>query len=195
ALRPFLQGPYAETSGVFSPDGRWLAYASDESGRFEVYVQPFPGPGAKLQVSTAAGVQPRWRGDGRELFYREPSGRFMAVPVTVVIADEFPQIEAVVTPPASTARFYFKGAGDSQYYFVLMSPKVGRFVAVLPKPKPKAGPLTYYIAVVGPDGAKARTPELDADVVQTAESCPNPKAVAEAGAARDVEVLTEAACL
>ena len=83
ALRPFLQGPYAETSGVFSPDGRWLAYASDESGRFEVYVQPFPGPGAKLQVSTAAGVQPRWRGDGRELFYREPSGRFMAVPVTV----------------------------------------------------------------------------------------------------------------
>jgi len=116
-------------------------------------------------------------------------------PLKCVIADEFPQIEAVVTPPASTARFYFKGAGDSQYYFVLMSPKVGRFVAVLPKPKPKAGPLTYYIAVVGPDGAKARTPELDADVVQTAESCPNPKAVAEAGAARDVEVLTEAASL
>ena len=82
APRPFLQGPYAETSATFSPDGRWLAYASDESGRSEVYVQPFPGPGAKSQVSTAGGVQPRWRGDGRELFYREDNGRFMAVPIS-----------------------------------------------------------------------------------------------------------------
>ena len=83
APRPFLQSQYAETAAVFSPDGRWLAYASDESGRPEVYVQPFPGPGSKSQVSTAAGGQPRWRRDGRELFYREPSGRFMAVPATV----------------------------------------------------------------------------------------------------------------
>jgi Tol biopolymer transport system component len=80
--RPFLQGPYAETAAMFSPDSRWLAYASDESGRSEIYVQPFPGPGAKSQVSTAGGGQPRWRGDGRELFYREASGRFMAAPVT-----------------------------------------------------------------------------------------------------------------
>jgi Tol biopolymer transport system component/predicted Ser/Thr protein kinase len=83
APKPFLQGPYVETAAVFSPDSRWLAYASDESGRSEVYVQPFPGPGAKTPVSTAGGGQPRWRGDGRELFYREPSGRFMAVPVTL----------------------------------------------------------------------------------------------------------------
>ena len=112
-------------------------------------------------------------------------------PLKCVVADEFPQIEAVITPPASTARFFFKGAGDPGYYYVDMLPKVGRFVAQLPKPKENAGPLTYYIAVVGPDGAKARTPELQADVVRTAASCPNPKAVADVGPARDVEVLTE----
>jgi polysaccharide export outer membrane protein len=114
-------------------------------------------------------------------------------PLKCVVADEFPEIEAVITPPASTARFFFKGAGDRQYYYVDMLPKVGRFVAQLPKPKEMAGPLTYYIAVVGPDGAKARTPELQADVVRTATSCPNPQAVAEIGPSRDVEVLTEAA--
>ena len=114
-------------------------------------------------------------------------------PLKCVVADEFPQIEAVITPPASTARFYFKGAGDPEYYFVDMLPKVGRFVAQLPKPKQTAGPLSYYIAVVGPDGAKARTPELQADVVRTAESCPNPRAVAEIGPSRDVEVKTETA--
>ena len=81
--KPFLQSTYQEAGAVFSPDGRWLAYASDESGRTEVYVQAFPGPGAKTRVSTAAGGHPRWRRDGRELFYREPVGTFMAVPITV----------------------------------------------------------------------------------------------------------------
>jgi Tol biopolymer transport system component len=79
AARPVLQGAWAEMTPQFSPDGAWIAYASDESGRFEVYVQPFPGPGARSQVSTDGGTQPRWRRDGKELFYREPSGRFMAV--------------------------------------------------------------------------------------------------------------------
>jgi polysaccharide export outer membrane protein len=116
-------------------------------------------------------------------------------PLKCVVADEFSQIEAVITPPASTARFFFKGSGDPEYYYVDMVPKVGRFVAQLPKPKETAGPLTYYIAVVGPDGTKARTPELQAEVVGTAKSCPNPAAVAEVGPSRDVEVLTEAASL
>jgi len=116
-------------------------------------------------------------------------------PLKCVVADEFPQIEAVITPPASTARFFFKGAADTEYYYVDMLPKLGRFVAQLPKPKEKAGPLTYYIAVVGPDGAKARTPELQAEVVRSATSCPNPQAVAEVGPSRDVEVLTESASM
>ena len=65
----------------FSPDGKWLAYDSDESGRFEVYVAPFPPTGAKWQVSSNGGGQPRWRGDGRELFYFGPDGSIMAVDV------------------------------------------------------------------------------------------------------------------
>jgi Tol biopolymer transport system component len=64
-----------------SPDGRWLAYASQESGQFEVYVQPFRQEGEGVRVSTEGGGQPRWRGDGRELFYVSPAGRLMAVDV------------------------------------------------------------------------------------------------------------------
>ena len=59
-----------ELSPVFSPDGRWIAYVSDESGIPEVYVQPFPGPGGKVQVSNEGGSEPRWARRGRELFYR-----------------------------------------------------------------------------------------------------------------------------
>ena len=55
---------------MFSPDGRWLAYASDESGRTEVYIRPYEGPGPKEQISTAGGNEPVWAPDGRELFYR-----------------------------------------------------------------------------------------------------------------------------
>ena len=78
---PVLQTPFTERNGQFSPDGRWIAYDSNESGRFEVSVQPFPGPGGKWQVSTGGGVTPRWRRDGRELFYVAPDGALMAAPV------------------------------------------------------------------------------------------------------------------
>jgi eukaryotic-like serine/threonine-protein kinase len=67
---PFLITPFDERSPRFSPDGKWLAYVSDESGRNDVYVQPFPGPGAKWLVSTDGGIDPVWSRDGRELFYR-----------------------------------------------------------------------------------------------------------------------------
>src|SRR4029077_12600233 len=67
--QPFLQTRFNEISPRFSPDGSWLAYASDESGRYEIYVQPFPGPGGKWQISTEGGREPVWARDG-ELFYR-----------------------------------------------------------------------------------------------------------------------------
>jgi eukaryotic-like serine/threonine-protein kinase len=67
---PFLRTPFAEAEPTFSPDGRWLACTSNESGRFEVYARPYPGPGIKVQISTAGGVEPLWSKDGRELFYR-----------------------------------------------------------------------------------------------------------------------------
>ena len=65
----FQQGDFDVGQGQFSPDGRWMAYASDESGRAEVYVTPFPAGGSKWQVSTGGGSSPRWRRDGKELFY------------------------------------------------------------------------------------------------------------------------------
>ena len=68
--RPFLQTPANESGPIFSPDGRWVAYLSDESGRQEIYVRPFPGPGGKMQISTEGGTEPMWARNGRELFYR-----------------------------------------------------------------------------------------------------------------------------
>jgi serine/threonine-protein kinase len=77
---PFLLTPFDERSPRFSPDGKWLAYVSDESGRNDVYVQPFPGPGPKWLVSTDGGIDPVWSRDGRELFYRHDD-QLMAVAV------------------------------------------------------------------------------------------------------------------
>jgi Tol biopolymer transport system component len=67
--QPYLRSPFSESQGRFSPNGRWVAYASDESGRNEVYVQSFPASNKKYLVSTNGGFQPRWRGDGKELFF------------------------------------------------------------------------------------------------------------------------------
>ena len=74
---------FDEHSGQFSPDSRWVAYVTNESGRFEIVVQPFPEATGKWQVSTNGGLQPRWRADGKELYFIAPDGRLMAVPVTV----------------------------------------------------------------------------------------------------------------
>jgi serine/threonine-protein kinase len=79
--QPFLRTPSDETSPQFSPDGRWLAYASNESGPYEIYVQPYPGPGGKWQISTEGGAEPVWNPNGRELFYRN-GDKMMAVDVT-----------------------------------------------------------------------------------------------------------------
>ena len=76
---PILQTKFSERDARLSADGKWIAYQSDESGRFEIYVQPFPGPGDRVQVSTDGGAQVRWRRDGKELFYMALDGRLMAV--------------------------------------------------------------------------------------------------------------------
>jgi serine/threonine-protein kinase len=78
--QPFLRTPFNESAPRFSPDGRWLAYSSDESGRFEIYVQPYPGPGGKWQISTGGGTEPVWNPNGRELFYRS-GDKMMAVDI------------------------------------------------------------------------------------------------------------------
>ena len=83
---PLVQTEFNEHEARFSPDGRYVAYISDETGRYEVYIQPVPGapsgPGARWPVSNGGGRQPEWRRDSKELFYIAPDRKLMAVPVT-----------------------------------------------------------------------------------------------------------------
>jgi Tol biopolymer transport system component len=105
----------------FSPDGRWIAYQSDESGRWEVYVRPYPGPGQPVRVSQAGGVQPVWRADGRELFFagpdfqvmaatRAPDGRFAAGPPTPLVTT------AVTSYWTIEAQFSLDASPDGQRF-------------------------------------------------------------------------------
>lgn len=79
---PLIEGEFDKRFPTFSPDGRWLAYASNESGRFEVHVTPFPGAKGKWQVSSSGGTFPRWRGDGKEIFFLGPDHRIGATEIT-----------------------------------------------------------------------------------------------------------------
>ncbi len=76
---PFLNSRFNEMQVAFSRDGRWLAYVSNESGKFEVYVRPFPGPGGRWQLSTGGGFYPTWSRNSRELFYETPDQKLMVV--------------------------------------------------------------------------------------------------------------------
>jgi len=78
---PYLQTGFDERHGRFSPDGRWVAYSSNESGRDEIYVQSFPASGAKFPISAGGGTEPQWGRDGKELFYISDERTLMAVPV------------------------------------------------------------------------------------------------------------------
>jgi eukaryotic-like serine/threonine-protein kinase len=79
---PFQTSSGNQTNGMVSPDGKWVAYASDESGTWEIYVTTFPGAAGKWQVSRGGGREPRWRGDGKEVFYLGATGMLTAVPVS-----------------------------------------------------------------------------------------------------------------
>jgi len=81
-MRPFRRTSAAERQGALSPDGRWLAYASNDSGRSEIYVEPVPGPGGRRQISSEGGEQPRWVRNGKEIVYRNGT-KMMSVPVQV----------------------------------------------------------------------------------------------------------------
>jgi eukaryotic-like serine/threonine-protein kinase len=78
----FLKAPSVFRNGQFSPDGKWVAYASNETGKWEIYVTSFPDARGRWQISSGGGEQPRWRGDGKELFYLSLDGKMMAAPVT-----------------------------------------------------------------------------------------------------------------
>ena len=80
--KPLLQAKWTVRNAQFSPDGRWMAYASNETGGMQIYVSPFPSGNGKWQVSITGGQEPRWRQDGKELFYVSADGKMMAVAVT-----------------------------------------------------------------------------------------------------------------
>src|SRR5204862_6595305 len=90
---PFIQTVFMERRGKFAPNGRWIAYESDESEREEIYVAPFPGPGPKRRISTAGGTQARWRRDGKEIYYIAMDQRLMAAEVNV--EGDVPEVGAV----------------------------------------------------------------------------------------------------
>jgi Tol biopolymer transport system component len=113
----FLRTPFREAYGVFSPDGRWVAYQSNESGRLEVYVRPFFEPGQRdaatasdqWQISTDGGTYAAWRPDGQELYYLDPSGAMMAASITVTGNKLIPG-----TPQMLFRSHIFQGGRDSQ---------------------------------------------------------------------------------
>jgi Tol biopolymer transport system component len=122
--RPFLSTPFNEGGAVFSPDGRWLAYQSDESGRAEIYLTPFPGPGGKWQVSQSGGAEALWRRDGRALLYRSPDGTLFEAPVAergaaVEVGTPRSLTQAPPNVNSGTGRTYAVAA-DSDRYLVLM---------------------------------------------------------------------------
>ena len=121
-LRPYLSTTFPENSGRFSPDGKWVAYQSSESGAAEVYIAPFPPTGAKWQVSVNRGGQARWRGDGKELYFAVSTGsefELMAVPVELGVT---PQIGAPValfsfrSPPVTSS--VYDVTSDGQRFLV-----------------------------------------------------------------------------
>jgi len=120
-----LRGSTAEVEGQFSPDGRWVAYSSNDSGRWEVYVVPFPFPdgGDKYQVSTDGGQQPRWRRDGKELFFLSPDRKMMVVSVNESTKLEFgpPKVlfQTRAHEPITAEEFFtYDVSADGQQFLV-----------------------------------------------------------------------------
>ena len=109
-------------NGRFSPDGRWLAYESIESGRIEVYVQPVPATGAKWLISRNGGVRPRWRRDGKELFYITAESKLAAVPIVAgetFQAGDPSELFDVSFSPAGVNPYPYAVSADGQRFLVI----------------------------------------------------------------------------
>jgi Tol biopolymer transport system component len=136
ASTPVLASPFSEARPKFSPDGKWVAYQSDESGALEVYARSFPDGAVKIQISNAGGAAPEWRRDGKELFYLAPDGMLMAVAMQ---AGASGPVAGVVLPLFQTnddqsrvIRNQYTASADGQRFLVLaplvpegVSPLVG----------------------------------------------------------------------
>jgi Tol biopolymer transport system component len=133
---PLTSTPYVEFAGRLSPDGRLLAYHSNESGRDEVYVQEFPQAKSKWQVSTGGGTRPAWRSDGRELFYVARDSKLMAVPVRTT-----PSFSAGTPQPL----FQVRVAPGPQMAHLRAAPDGQRFLALVPVTRDAVVPATIVL--------------------------------------------------
>jgi Tol biopolymer transport system component len=133
-----IGGSGDQSQAQFSPDGGWIAYTSTESGRLEVYVQPFPPTGAKWLVSLGGGEQPRWRGDGRELFYLAPDRKLMSVRIPIPGA-----FDAEAPQPLFETWIPFGDINVSQVYDV--SANGERFLIAAPDPLSPPSAITVAV--------------------------------------------------
>ena len=127
----FLETKFNQQQARFSKDGNWVAYTSDESGRWEVYVQPFPGPGGKWQISKDGGGWPVWSRDGRELFFISPANKLMRVEVATrpsfsasvprIVADAFPPL----LPTFASSSLYDVSPDGQRFLFVKANAEKG----------------------------------------------------------------------
>jgi len=134
--QPFLRTRFTEWGPAFSPDGRWIAYVSDDSGQFEVYVRPYPGPGGKWQVSNLGGEEPIWSRDGKELFYRNGQ-KWMSA--TVTLKPEF---------KAETSRPLFEGPFINVPGLSYDVAPDGRRFLLLQPAEQETGPVTHLNVVL-----------------------------------------------
>jgi len=120
-IEPFRHTEFQEAAAVFSPDGRWVAYHSDESEEFEVYVTPFPGPGRRWQVSTASGAYPEWSADGGQIVFTRMNGVLVSARVRAdgetfeVLGED----ELFTMRPPETGGSYFSIAGDAERVLII----------------------------------------------------------------------------
>jgi serine/threonine-protein kinase len=124
---PLIDTKFNDSTPIFSPDGRWLAYSSDLSGQFEVFIRPYPGPGETEQVSTKGGIQPLWSPDGRRLYYRDLSGsRMMSISFStdpeLTIGQPQHMFEGVYRTPLHFGRQYDLAPDGSRFLMIKKVP-------------------------------------------------------------------------
>jgi Tol biopolymer transport system component len=124
---PLVQGHFQKDEPQFSYDGKWLAYTSDESGMFQVYVMSFPAGDQRIQVSMAGGGQPRWKGDGKELYYRSQDNRIMAVDIKAA-----PKLESGTPRPLFTSPRNNPVLRDPTRHQLAVTADGGRFLLMVP---------------------------------------------------------------
>jgi len=141
-LQPFLDTRFARGYFQFSPDGKWVAYESDETGRSEIYVVPYPGPGGRSQVSTDGGTQPRWNRNGREMFFRS-GDKMMAV-----------DVETGAAFRAGSPKMLFTKVSED--YDV--APDGKRFIMLKPAAAAESAPIELHVIVNWFDELRRRVP-------------------------------------